>query len=149
MFDLQNCFTARVKKSNSFSSKPFKLFCVHTDSFECCSAKCESYQMDWFATSYKRALGIWLFWKDFSTSQICTTAILLSYPDSFLLVCVRFDRQINPKNWNKSQTNLSQITIFTDSILEIFSMNWSLSSSTIKWSFLIPNLTMNISDTNT
>ena len=39
-----------------------------------------SYQMDCFATS---ALQIWLFWRDFSKSQIHTTAILLSFPDLF------------------------------------------------------------------
>ena len=49
----------------------------------CYSAKYESYQTDCFATSYKSALQIWLFWKDFSKIQSCTTANLLSYPDSF------------------------------------------------------------------
>ena len=33
----------------------------HNSMFECCSAKYESYQRDWFATSYKSTLRVWLF----------------------------------------------------------------------------------------
>ena len=56
----------------------------HVYSFECCSAKYESYQADCFATSYESALQIWLFWRNIAKSKIRNTAILLSYPDSFL-----------------------------------------------------------------
>jgi hypothetical protein len=56
----------------------------YTNSFEFGSSKYERYEMDCFASSYKSVLQIWLFWMDFAKSQIQTTAILLSYPDSFL-----------------------------------------------------------------
>ena len=58
----------------------------HNSKFECCSARYESCQTDFFATSYKSALQIWLFLEDFVKSQTRTTAILLSCPDTIFHV---------------------------------------------------------------
>ena len=58
------------------SAQPLSYKWEHNSMFECCSAKCESYQTDCFATSYKSLLQIWLFWRDFAKSQTCTAAIL-------------------------------------------------------------------------
>ena len=55
--------------------KKISSYCFdHNSEFEYCSAKYESYQTDCFATSYKSALQIWLFWRDFAkkpNSQCC------------------------------------------------------------------------------
>ena len=61
------------------------------------SANHESYHTDCFATSYKSALQVWLFWRNFSKSPIRATANLLSFADMIL-----HDKH-QLKSWNCGQ----------------------------------------------
>ena len=73
---------------------------VHTDSFECCSAKCESYQMDCFAISSKALYEFGClegFCKRPNSHHCYFTCILLSYPDSFLRDWVSFIQEFMRK----------------------------------------------------